>query len=99
MVSFEEVSMWANECTAKEYKASDESGLLLYSSDTTPFSEPENALCRDYWRLARCVDAYESLLVMLAEYRPLGLKQTLFPVGTRRHRVMFKMVSLIRRFR
>lgn len=99
VVSFEEVGMWANECTAKEYKASDESGLLLYSSDTTPFSEPANALCRDYWRLARCMDAYESLLVMLAEYRPLGLKRTLFPVGTRRHRVMFKMVSLIRRFR
>ena len=99
VASFEEVGMWANECTAKEYKASDESGLLLYSSDTTPFSEPANALCRDYWRLARCMDAYESLLVMLAEYRPLGLKQTLFPVGTKRHKVIFKMVSLIRRFR
>lgn len=99
VVSFEEVGTWANECTVKEYKASNESGLLLYSSDTTPFSEPANTLCRDYWRLARCMYAYESLLIMLAEYRPLGLKRTLFPVGTRRHRVMFKMASLIRRFR
>ena len=99
MASFEEVGTWANECTAKEYKVSDESGLLLYSSDTTPFSEPANALCRDYWRLARRMDAYESLLVTLSEYRPLGLKQTLFPVGTKRYKVIFKMVSLIRRFR
>ena len=99
VASLEEVGMWGNECTVKEYRASDEGGLLLYSSDTTPFSEPENAYCREYWRLARRMDAYESLLVTLSEYRPLGLKQTLFPVGTKRHRVMIKMVSLIRRFR
>lgn len=97
-VSHDELSTWANERTVAAYRMRDESNLIVFSSDTTPFTEPENSLCRDFWRLARGLDSYESLLVTLSEYRPLGLKHALFPVGTRRRKAMFKFVSFIRRY-
>lgn len=98
VVSDNELSTWANERTVAAYRMREESNLIVFSSDTTPFTEPENSLCRDFWRLARSLDSYESLLVTLSEYRPLGLKHALFPVGTRRRKVMFKFASFIRRY-
>lgn len=98
VVSHDELSTWANERTVAAYRMREESNLIVFSSDTTPFTEPEYSLCRDFWRLARGLDSYESLLVTLSEYRPLGLKYALFPVGTRRRKVMFKLTSFIRRY-
>ena len=98
VVSHDELSTWANERTVAAYRMREESNLIVFSSDTTPFTEPENSLCRDFWRLARGLDSYESLLATLSEYRPLGFKYALFPIGTRRRKVMFKFVSFIRRY-
>lgn len=99
VLGLEEVAAWANEETVKAYKTAKPEGLLLYAPETTPFTEPENPNCVKYWLLARQTSAYESLLMTLTECRPLGLKRTLFPVGSKRYKIAFKVASFLRGLR
>ena len=99
VLGLDDVSVWANEETVKEYRTAKPEGLLLYAPVTTPFTEPENPNCIKYWMLARQTSAYEPLLMTLTESRPLGLKRTLFPIGSKRHKIMFKIVSALRAIR
>jgi hypothetical protein len=94
-----ELATWACEETVKKFRAADADGLILYTPEQTPFAEPNNPLCARYWALARTTVSYEPLMMALSEYRPMGLKATLFPVGTRRRKVVFKIVSLLRAIR
>lgn len=99
VVGFDDFCTWGNEETVNEYKKVDCQGLLLFDPATTPFVEPDNKYCLRYWALARNSSVYEPLLMSLTEFRPLGIKATLFPKGSSRYKRMQKLVRFIRKIR
>lgn len=90
-----EVSAWANEETIGAWQSARPNGLLLYAPHATPFNDPSNAYCQKYWLIARQTPAYESLLITLTEPSPTGLKDFLFPIGTRRRKLMASIYRLV----
>lgn len=93
-----EGSIWANEATAKSWKAAQPVGVLSYKPECNPFVEPSEPCCQVYWSMARTSPAYEALLVTLVEDMSPTLKDKILPPYSRRRRFLGRVKGFVRRF-
>lgn len=87
--------IWANEDTAKKWKAAEPSGILAFKPESNPLVDPSNPYCSLFWSLARRSPAYESLLMPLVEMGSPTLKDRMLPPYSRRRRFLGRVNGLL----
>ena len=90
VVEPEEVSGWARESLAIEWKHAKPRVFLRFTAGRLPLFDPSDDCCAMYWAGARRTRAYESLLMALVEQRPFSLKDRVLPPNSFMRRALGK---------